>query len=317
MSVALLSNASDWLNASDIPGIRQATNEEKLWLSQTIKGMISYDFENQDFLIYDGDLTIPANFIASGHLVVRGNLTIKGMYDDEEGLRRNYRTGYGFTIVMGNMSATHIYNWASLYVKGDLNVSGLIFTISNDFYFEVDGKLNAKGLFIDDKYANFNEANLEFAFLSQLYEREKDFHLLHNGFRHLLPEFISEPEFRDAIDQDYMTLESQPINHGAIWENLLNGKPVLRDVPAPPELPTWIESTINSETSEAELLSLIGKDPLVNQLMAARYDLSKKIIKELEKTEDPIVLKWLSYEMSERTIGERISGIAATIRSLF
>jgi len=297
MSLTVVTQASEWQSYKDIPNLRVSTSEDKAWLADIEKGMISYDFQDRDFLIHEGDLTIDSNFIATGNLVVKGNLTINGMYDDMEGLSRNFRTGYGFTIVLGDMNVENIYSWGSLDVNGDLYASGLILAIYNDFYFGVTGNVNAKGIIVQDKLAEFNRGEIGFAFLDQLYNEDRDSDLLENGFRQLLPKFISDPEFRDAIDPDYATLASQPVDSDGLRQHLMDGKPVLRETPAPPELPIWIATAISMETSKADLLDLIGKDPLVDQLIAARYDLPRKVKKALKKTEDPIVLKWLSYDM--------------------
>jgi hypothetical protein len=289
MSLTFCINAAEWMSIKEIAGVRTATEEEKIWLAKEISGtMIAHNFEDSDFLIYDGDLTIPSSFIASGDLVVRGNLTIEGMYDDD------ITPPYGFTIVLGNMRAENIYSWHSLHVKGDLDVSGLVLTIFNDFNFSVYGKLNAKGLIVDDKPADFNPGKIDFSHLGNQYSNDNAAHKpwLNNALRQLLPEFFSQPDFRDPI-YDSENIEDQPIDSRSIRKRLKNGQPILRDTPGPQELPEWIEAVLDMKTSESELLSLINKDPLVNQLMAARSTLSKSVKKELAKTNDPITLEWL------------------------
>lgn len=287
MSVVLLSNASDWLNASDIPGIRQATNEEKLWLNQNIKGTITYDFKDQDFLIYDGDLSVSTNLKVNERLVVRGNLTIKGMYDDFEGFS-------GSAIIFGNMSAENMFNIRSLFITGDLNVANIIYTAHEHYYFSVDGTLNAKGVIVDDKLAEFNLGKVEFAFLGNVYDEDSEEHeqLMHSGFRRIRPELISMPDIRDYISETE-TLDQQSIE-GPLREYMMAGESALRETPAPEDLPLWLEAVLNMETSEKDLLLLINKDPLVNLLMASREELPRKARKALMETKDPMVIKLLN-----------------------
>lgn len=288
MSITLPSLAGNWINASDIPGVRYATQDEKQWIAKEISGyMIADDFKNSDFLFYDGDLTVPTNLEVDKRLVVRGNLTINGMYDDFEDF-------IGSTIVFGNMSAENMFNIRSLRVTGDLNVTNIMFTGHDHYYFSVDGTLNAKGVIVDDKLAEFNLGKVEFAFLGNVYDEDSEEHeqLMHNGFRSIRPELISMPDIRDYISETE-TLDEQSIE-GPLREYMMAGESALRETPAPEDLPLWLEAVLNMETSEKDLLLLINKDPLVNLLMASREELPRKARKALMETKDPMVINLLN-----------------------
>ena len=285
-----ISNAHEWFTIKDFPTIRTATPEEVTDFKNHISDkLISYDFDEGEILIHDGDLHIPGSYSASGLLIVRGNLTVNGMYDD-------YTGTFGITAVEGNMFAENIYSGASLYVQGDLNVSGILMTIYNDFSLEVDGKLNTKGLIIYDKVANFKLSDIEFAFVEKEDEVFSDSRI-NTGIRQLQPELISSPNFRDPIyeSEDISSLRA---DHNIIRLRLDKNQPILRETIAPADLPIWVNKVLNMETSDAELLTLINKDPLVNQLMAARFGLSATLISELKATADPIVIAWLDTRKS-------------------
>jgi hypothetical protein len=293
LAMALLpsiSTAHEWFTIKDFPTIRTATPKEVIdFKSYISEKLISYDFDKGEILIHDGDLHIPGSYSASGLLIVRGNLTVNGMYDD-------YTGTLGITAVEGNMFAENIYSGASLYVQGDLNVSNLLMTIYNDFSLEVSGRLNTKGLIIYDKVARFIPGDISFAFVEKEDEVFSDLRI-NTGIRKLQPELISSPNFRDPIyeSEDISNLRA---DYNIIRLRLDKNQPILREMIAPADLPIWVNKVLNMETSDAELLTLINKDPLVNQLMAARFGLSATLISKLKETADPIVIAWLDTRKS-------------------
>lgn len=291
LAIALLpsiTNAHEWFSIKDFPEIRAATPEEIKDFQKSISNTIIIgNFSLDKILIPDGNLHIPGSFAASGQLIVRGNLSIDGMYDDDN-------APYGITAVLGDMQAENIYSWASLYVQGALNVFGILMAMYNDFTFEVDGKLNTDGLIVSDKGTRYTVGEINFAFVEEEDDAFSE-QRIGIGMQKLLPELISSPEFRDPIYESEYLYELNA-DADTIRARLNNAQPVMRTTPASAEISNWVSAALNMETSEAELLVLINKDPLVAQLIAARTDLSITLIRELKKTADPIVLKWLKTD---------------------
>lgn len=58
--------------------------------------------------LYKGDLTIDGSFANTHALVVDGNVTIRGSYDDYRG------GGIGILVVLGDLRAEHVVSWGSM-----------------------------------------------------------------------------------------------------------------------------------------------------------------------------------------------------------
>ena len=272
MTLANAAGAMPWISTAQLPGVRPATDEERAQIGTLLKGrFIVDDFGDNAFLVHDGDLHVPGHFAPNDLLLVRGNLRVDGVYDDDHG------GAYGIVAVLGDMQVQNIYSWASLYVRGDLHAQAMVVTVYNDFTFEVGGKLHAAGILAYDKAANYTAGELGFAFndegwrANDLPEPVRSRH--EAGLRRLRPEFISAPGFRDPVDED-SSVYYQPVDYRALRAAMHAGQPLLRDTPAPAELLGWLTTAFDFEADDAALLALIGKDPLVDQLMAARVELS-------------------------------------------
>lgn len=291
-NVSSVACAMPWISTSELKGLRSATDEERAGIAQLLgSGNILYEFNDGDFLVHDGDLHVPGHFAPSGRLLVRGDLRVDGVYDDDRDLP------YGIVAVLGDMQAQHIYSFASLHVKGDLHVEGVIATVYNDFTFKVGGALSAAGLIVSDKDASYQPGELGFQ-LDDRYrgaEEMKPAHRLRheNGLRRLRPEFLGSAGFRDPVDE-YETAYWVRIDEDGLRRAMHEGRPVLRETEAPAELPQWLEAAFDFEADDASLLALVGKDPLVDQLMAAREELSAVVAEALARGGDPIVLEWLA-----------------------
>ena len=299
-----VAGAMPWISTADLPGLRAATDEERTGIAQLLgSGNILYEFNDGDFLVHEGDLHVPGHFAPSGRLLVRGDLRVDGVYDDDRDLP------YGIVAVLGDMQAQHIYSFASLHVKGDLHVEGVIATVYNDFTFKVGGALNAAGLIVSDKDASYQPGELGFQ-LDDRYrgaEEMKPAHRLRheNGLRRLRPEFLGSAGFRDPVDE-YETAYWVRIDEDGLRRAMHEGRPLLRESEAPAELPQWLEAAFDFEADDASLLALVGKDPLVDQLMAAREELSAVVAEALARSGDPVVLEWLAY--THPTIAQAYAG---------
>lgn len=309
MSPASAAVAIPTISTEQLPGLRPATVEERAGISEVLNGTnILYDFARGEFQVHDGDLHVPGHFVASDWLLVRGDLRVDGVYDDSRGW------SYGLVAVLGDMKAEHISSKASLYVQGDLRVDGVIVTSNNDFSLEVGGLLHASGLVVEDKGAYYKTGELGFLFDDDYFGHdeptEEELQRFENGLRRLRPELISSPRGRNEIGPRE-SIHQQPVDHDAVRKAMHEGRPLLRATEAPADMPRWLKTAIDFETDEASLLALIGKDPLVDQLMAAREQLSATVAEALARGGDPIVLEWLSQsypKIAERHVG----GITAT-----
>lgn len=280
-----------WIGMDEVAGLRPATEQDREQIGLVLAGaIIRHAFAGASFLVHDGDLRVPGHFCPSGLLLVRGTLEIVGMYDDD-------REAPGTSVaVLGDMRARDLHSRYSLCVQGDLRVDGLVVVWDNDHAFEVDGRLHANGLVIDDKCASFQTGGLGFRFDeynpgSGVLSPE-ECRLREAGLRYLKPEYISSPGFRDALDEDEHVLGLR-VDHQSLRQAMCDGRPVLRAVPGPRELACWLQTVLDVEADEADLLTLLGKDLLVDQLLAARAELSLPVAKALAALPDPIVQAWL------------------------
>lgn len=105
--------------------------------------------EVEGWYVHEGDLELDKSFSSEYGLIIKGNLTIKGIYDD-------YKGSYiGNVIVLGNMEADHLYSWGTLTILGDIKVKGLILNEYNDHVFESIGKIECKAFYIYGKQTGF------------------------------------------------------------------------------------------------------------------------------------------------------------------
>lgn len=300
-----VTNEQRWIGIDEIPNLRPATAVEQAQIGMELAGAEArYLFESAEFLVHEGDLRVPGDFSPSGLLLVRGRLEIEGMYDDEVTCRG------GSVAVLGDLRARDLHSAHALYVRGSLSVEGLVVLWNNDLAFEVDGQLHARGLVSDEKIAAFEVGELGFVL--------QDHHgcageppaeeraLREAGIRQLKPEYLSAPGFRDAVDEEEDALALR-VDHRSLRQALCEQRPVLRDSPGPPDLVHWLRVALDFETDEAKLVSLVGRDPLVDQLMAARVELSPAVVQALAHRPDPTVQAWLqlNHPLLLNTAAER------------
>jgi hypothetical protein len=275
--------ADDWTLASSLKGTRAATPADLSALKKELAAtQISYNFEKTNFLIHDGDLVIDGNFDCDTRLVVGGNLTVKGLYND-------YRDDVGVLVVDGNMSAKHLYSWGALYVKRDLNVEGLAMAVYNDFTFEVGGKVNARALVISDKSSDYTAGRIEVEL--------NDDGGLEQAVRHFVPEVFTQTDhFEPEFDDDFYGLS---FDEGEALERLNTGLAVFRNTPAADNLYESVQSAMQSDLSDAQQQSLSQQDSLLAQLIAARPGLSDATAKMLLARNDPTISAWLANSKPE------------------
>ena len=272
----------DWQSASSLPHTRTAsTSERAAIVAELGNNLVAYNFENANpILIHDGDLHVAGNLDNDTLLVVRGDLVIDGMYDD-------YRSDIGVLVVFGDMRVRDAYSWGAMFVQGDLDATGLLMTVYNDFTFEVDGKLNARALVVSDKSADFTASEVGASWTD-----DRDETSISLALRMLQPELFTQPATLELEeDSDFTSLA---FDHEYARDRVSAGESVFRGEPGDASLPQWAQAAIAPDTATADLAALIGKDALVDQLIAARASLPRTLAEQLVTRGDEVVLAWLA-----------------------
>ncbi len=120
------------------------TTEERAAIKEQAQGMIQ-DYLEGDWYIYRGNLLIDGDFDNDIALVVDGNLTVHGTYND-------YQSDIGYLLCLGDFRAQNVLSWNAFAVAGSLYAAGFVCGYYNDFPFEVLGDvLQARGMFFMDK----------------------------------------------------------------------------------------------------------------------------------------------------------------------
>ena len=205
----------EWISVDDFfEKIKPLDQENLKEIIETLKNCKEepYDFnyalwtleQTKNWYIHEGDLTLDKSFSSEYALIIKGNLTINGIYDD-------YKNSFiGNVIVFGNMKADHIYSWGTLTILGDIKVKGLIYNEYNDHVFETTGKIHCKALYIDEKETIYNNLNTEF---------ERDYHGDITG--PAITDFFVD----DVIDSDE---EYYELNSDSIKKLLYDGKKIFK-----------------------------------------------------------------------------------------
>ncbi|WP_293909045.1 hypothetical protein [Deinococcus sp.] len=227
--------------------------------------------------VADGDVTIDASILSTEYVIVFGNLTINGNYDDN--------SGDGALVVMESLSLEHCTSWGTVYVHAGMTASGLVYAYYNDHTFEVDGKTNARGVLFFDKAGHINPGVVGF------YLNDFDDHDQYGD--HLLTLHPDLFVFGDYIEESTKMHNLFP-DFGLVRKRLQQGLPIFRAVPAPRELLVDIEIAIDYSSSDNQILAILGGDVLLPRLVAARDELSDTMRTELRTSADPVVQRLLA-----------------------
>ena len=281
-----IASASKWQNVSSLTSTHLANADElkSLHAQFARKNIASYIEDATEVRIHPGDLTLTGSLKNDSVLIVKGDLTIVGNYHD-------YIDATGVLVVLGQMQVENLYSWGAIYVQNDLNASGLILTVYNDYTFEVDGKVNARALVIDDKSAEYHAGKIGVT----LDDENED---IDNATQKALALRIFEPEFftkPDNLELDiYSELQNLRFDDELGAERILSGGAIFRAQPAGEWLIVDIEHALSQQTSAETLLSMIGRDPLLAQLISGRPEIPEALHAPLLATGDEVVLAWLA-----------------------
>lgn len=217
--------------------------------------------------IHHGDLVIEGPFDNSDSLIVDGSLTIKGDYDD-------YGKGIGLLVVFGSLKVGTVMSWGSIYVGGDVDSSGVVYTHYNDYTFEVVGKVNARGIVVDDKSSDYTAGKVDFELSSEAGLRERGTDM---ALRMLVPELFDVGELEYTPEWGFDAMPDSDTAH----KRVRGGQRLLRRRPAPASMIEALKLAMRSGLDEAQRVPLIGVDPLVRRVLAAQPDLQPAVRKAL------------------------------------
>lgn len=255
-------------------------------LDQIGSAQVRYQLEDGPghWLLHEGDLHVPGDLDLDAALIVAGDLRIDGSYDDGH--------GDGQLIVLGDLQLEHAFSWGALLVRGDLDARGVVFAVYNDFSFEVNGKVNARGLVISDKSNDYRIGRIDFV----LDDMSSDVETLDTqaglALRHLQPELLTDPGHLEL--DEYSSLGSLAPDFDLARRWVREGRPLLRAEAAPSRLAQQAAVAIGADSDAAALAELLGGDPLLAQLVAARAEVPESLHAALIALDDPIVQEWMA-----------------------
>ena len=212
--------------------------------------LIRADLRDSDVQVYlhQGDLTIDASFVNTHALVVDGNLTIRGSYDDYRG------GGIGILLVLGDVRAEHVVSWGSIAVTGTIDATGLVYAYYNDFSFEVAGPVKARAVVVFDKSTNNPRID---ATINQS-DGRNDAAL---AVRHFVPELMIE-DILDSTEADGTELLAVA-SYDTARKRIAAGLPIFREQPAPESLANDVLRLFRPGLDGATRARLAASDPLL------------------------------------------------------
>ncbi len=303
ISMTSLSHASslEWQKASTLAGTHRASASELQALRAQIEGKnIAYNFEDsaQEIRVHSGDLTVTGSLENDTHLVIHGDLTITGNYHD-------YLSGIGVLVVLGQVHVKNLYSWGAIYVQKDLNASGLILTVYNDFTFEVAGKVNARALVISDKSNDYQAGKIGVSLTDDTFDERQ----LALALRMFEPAFFTGPDHLELEAES--TLSDLRFDDELGAERIHHDGAIFRVEAAPAQLLTDVAEVLSQSASAQSLKPLIGRDPLLAQLIAGRSELPEALHQPLFATRDKIVLEWLARR-TPKLVAAQLAGAEIT-----
>ena len=255
---------------------------------------------------HKGDLTIDGSFDNSHILVVDGNLTIRGSYDD-------YGGGIGILVVLGDMRAEHVVSWGSIAVAGTLDASGLVYAYYNDFTFEVGGPVKAKALVVFDKSTNYDRVDATFV---QTDSDDDDGKGTGLSVRYFVPELMIE-DLLDKTEGDTQTLYAVA-SYEAVQKRIQAGQPIFRESPAPESLTADVARLFSPKVDAATMTRLAKADRLLAMIAATRATVPVAVQQQLAASGDAAILELLAAnpKVDRAVLGRIAKTNAATAASV-
>jgi hypothetical protein len=243
--------------------------------------------------LHKGDLTIDGSFANDHVLVVDGNLTIRGSYDDFRG------DGTGILVVLGDLRAEHVVSWGSIAVTGTLEASGLVYAYYNDFTFEVAGPVRARALIVFDKATNDPHVDAPV-----VQTDEGDGAAL--AVRHFVPELMIE-DVLDKTDAETPALRAVA-SYEAARKRIAAGQPIFREQPGPESLAGDVLRLFAPRVDAATMARLARADRLLAMVIATRESVPVEVQQQLAASGDAAILERLAANpKADRAVLRRIA----------
>lgn len=281
--------AAKWVSSEElIPAdFHIMTAEER----QMVKGETSDSMEasymlkdNIRWYYHNGDLSVPGNFSNQNTLVIKGNLTISGDYDD-------YISGNGHLIVLGNVIVDNFINRDFAYIKGQMNAKGLVYADYNDHNFEVMKGITARGIIVSDKATQFDVTKADF------YINENEGGDDYDWEANIIKAYsMFAPESYDIADIETDDILNSYPNYDRVADRIAQGLPLFRDKPATGigEKLQWIETGKIGKFSTDDLKH---EDPLVTRLLTHMESLPATMMLQLLQHPDDQTREYMAQRL--------------------
>lgn len=225
--------------------------------------------DGDGWLIHQGDLTIDGDFTNNDLLIVNGNLTINGSYDDSN-------RGLGHLIVLGDTQVVNFLSHGFFHAKGQFIASGLIYNYYNDYSFEVRQTVTAQGIVIDDKSSSIGAKKSEFYINTWDLNGGESNSDIETALTILVPELYL-PE--DPDDAQYVP------DISSVSRRVHNNLPLFRQQKAT-GLIEGLRLIQDEDTDQKTLIALADKDLLLARQLAVMPDPSDALINKLLESTD-------------------------------
>ncbi|GEM_PF-3661387 len=261
-----------WIGSESVveeKGFRQAGKEdiERIIKSLPAGAVIKSYLGEGRWWLYQGNVDVLGHFCNSDTLIIDGNLTVRGSYEDYD-----CGQGIGVLVVTGNVNVQqHFLSFGGAHVNGTLTAGGLIFGDYNDFTFAAR-EINAKGAIFSDKSANYKKGKLEFIYDDNRFNKKEN---IGNAARYLIADVLE-------ADDGYLDVDYQ-----RVVKLVRQNKSIFRDKPAPASLAKDIDRVIDDgeDMKEKDLLALVGKDVILDRLIASMPECPKSVREKLKESE--------------------------------
>lgn len=251
----LAQNPSDWTDLDDATRDSLISDEE-FYIHHSLED------PKVGWRVHRGDLIIDGSFHNGHGLIVLGNLTIRGHYDDEHLLGQG-DAGYGLLFVKGDVRVEGIYSEGPIHITNSLDANDLIYTFENNWSFEVLGTIKARGLVIDDKAAHYGETEVGFLIdtMDQGPEHRDEDEEMGKAMRALRGELFELGALGDGEPSELY------LDSGAVKKTLLAGEVLFRERPAAPDLIDTFRSIFDEDLPDKDFEPLLGKDVLLDRVL--------------------------------------------------
>lgn len=244
------------------PALKKSIEESSNWRIKKGNQTIDGDFENDENIIYEGNLTISGNYFS---------------VDDAK------------LIVLGDLNANNILADSSLHVQGNVVAEGMVYASENN-NFKVDGQLEAKAFINYKSNVSIKDLKVEI----KIDNHQGDYDAL---YRSLNPDlFVFDEEFESTqfpINEDQIEINIPPAFSEVKFILADYEAELFRAEPAAESLVADYKKALSQTTTVAQINQMSGLknlDTLVAAALASRDDLTLEAQTNLLNTQIDTVL---------------------------